>query len=84
MHGFQSLIAKTLVDGRSPANILYLESFVLYGTPDIILRYPKYPRMAGVGSQTNQCKNPVFKLFAKITSLENYHLYSITKPENIH
>ena len=28
-----------------------------------------------VGSQTNKHENPVFKLFAEITSLENFRLY---------
>ena len=37
--------------------------------------------MAGVGSQTNKRKNPVFKLFGKITSLENFRLLAYVKSD---
>ena len=29
--------------------------------------------------RTNKQENPVFKLFAKFSSLENYHLYNINE-----
>ena len=34
--------------------------------------------MAGVDLQTNKHKDPVFNLFAKIISLENFHVYGKT------
>ena len=38
--------------------------------------YAGYLQMAGVDSWTNKHENSVFKLFVKITFLENFRLYS--------